>query len=115
MYKWLQTILLPVSRTVLQLLFCFALKRTTQRTYLENKMKVATLVPSEYSEVILKKHAVHSVSLQTYVSNRFCPSILRFIGKPLQNAKKFLPKIKHFEKVNLFLVIAGNATYRCFL
>lgn len=26
MYKWLQTILLPISRTVLQLLFCFALK-----------------------------------------------------------------------------------------
>lgn len=114
-YKWLQTILLPFSRTVLQLFFRFALKRTAQRTSSEKKMRVATPVPSEYCEIILKNHPVDPVSLESYLSNRFCPNRFRFIGKPLWNAKQFLPKIKHFEQVNLFLVIASNATYRCFL
>lgn len=83
MYKWLQTILLPFSRTVLQLLFSFALKRTAQRTSLEKKMRVATPVSSEYCEIILKNHPVDPVSLDTYVSNKFCPNRFRFIGKPL--------------------------------
>jgi len=115
MYKWLQTILLPFSRTVLQLLFCFALKRAAQRTSLEKKMRVAIPVLSEYCEIILKNHPADPVSLETYVSNRFCPNRFRFVGKSFQNAKQFLPRIKHFEKVNLFLVVAGSATYRCFL
>lgn len=54
---------------------------------LEKKMRVANPVPSEYCEIILKNHPVDPVSLETYVSSRLCPNMLRFIGTPLWNAK----------------------------
>lgn len=44
------------------LLFC--LKRTAQRTSLEENMRVETPAPSEYCEITLKNHPVDQASLQ---------------------------------------------------
>lgn len=78
-------------------------------------MRVATPVSSGNCEIVLKIHPVDPVLLETYVNNMFSTNRIRVIGKPMEKAKKFLPKVKHFEKVNLFWGIAGKPTCRCFL